>query len=102
MGRRTKAWSEYFELVSIYVPGTNDFGEVDSVTSYFAIALKTEYLDLIDTENSKVTVELFFAQGKQYGTFSDDCQSFAPDGEYDKLEGHDRTEVHTLGMTDYG
>jgi len=89
-------WSEYLEFSSRYDASVNGFGEVDSVTYWFDICLKEEYLPTLDTQNSAVTVEISFARGTQYGTFSKDRKEFTADGEYDKWEGAEKTEVYDL------
>ena len=95
-------WSEYLEFTSRYEPSVNGFDEVDDVKFYFDICLKEEYLETLDTKNSTITVEISFARGTQYGTFSEDFKVFTPDGEYDKWEGAEKTEIYDFSLCSYG
>lgn len=95
-------WSEYLEFTSRYEPSVNGFNEVDDVKFYFDICLKEDYLETLDTKNSTITVEISFARGTQYGTFSEDFKTFIPDGEYDKWEGAEKTEIYDFSMGSYG
>lgn len=95
-------WSEYLEFTSRYEPSVNGFDEVDDVKFYFDICLKEEYLETLDTKNSTITVEISFTRGTQYGTFSEDFKTFTPDGEYDKWEGAEKTEIYDFSLGSYG
>ena len=94
-------WEEYLGFASRYEAKFNGFGEVDDITYYFDICVNDEYLEKLDRSSSTVTVEISFARGTQYGTFSENKLHFTP-GEFQKWEGAEKTEAYEFAASANG
>ena len=83
-------WQEYLEFTSKYSVYYKDSAftegekEVSGVEQNFFLGVKETFADKIDAESSTITVKISADFGTQHGTFSDDCSSFSPTGNFVK------------------
>ena len=81
-------WTEYLTFTSTYSVKYKESafddasGEPEWVEVHFLLAVKNEYYSRLDTQNSTITVKIAEDFGTQYGTFSEDCATFEPTGEF--------------------